>query len=158
MVRTGSFVLGLASSCAASGLQGRRRRTRTSPARSAASRSTPAASSSSSSVSSKARASTSSAPEDTVLRATGERQPTSVSEPIAYLLQTGTSTPSNEPSLASSVPTFKVPFPDNDGRSRVASKYPQLWFHSLLRRDLRTRTFPFESIKVMVFAASELRE
>lgn len=55
-------------------------------------------------------------------------------------------------------PTFRVPFPGNGSRSRVASKYPQVWPRSLLRTVLRTRIFPSESIKAMVFAASKLRE
>ncbi len=44
-----------------------------------------------------------------------------------YLLPwTGTSTPSKVPSRALLVPTRRVPFPLNGGRSRVASKYPQV--------------------------------
>ena len=66
--------------------------------------------------------------------------------------------PSKEPLRALSVPTLRVPFPENGGRSRVVSKYPQVWSLSLLRTVLRTRIFPSESIKVIVFAASELRE
>ena len=40
----------------------------------------------------------------------------------------------------------------------VASKYPQVWLQSLLLTVLCTRIFPRGPVRVMVLAASGLRE